>query len=303
MAASAVPRGFEIGRGRSSTFPGATVARLLPQDRSPPFFFFSRSGSRPSAMVEFQFNSCLQTAAAPLLTASYAPSSPHRRFPPPPPLEFCHFPALLAAAAFSFYHLCVASAPQPAIRHPRFPPLVSHFTEVVRVKVYCVLTRQTRGIFAICHQEYSQAICGVLGLQARLSLLVSEVTMVAGIAVGFSIVFEYDDVAGGLYFASIAVILLPYIISRLDERMAGTLHACIAGFTLLCFVLGVLVSQPKIPVRLNVNVMFPKLSGESAYSLMSLLGSNVIAHNFYVHSSVVQVSSNGACSCPYRIVR
>jgi len=70
--------------------------------------------------------------------------------------------------------------------------------------------------------------------------------------------------------------------------MAGTLNACVAGFALLCFVLGLLVSQPKVPI--NVNVMFPKLSGESAYSLMALLGGNVIANNFYVHSSVVQVN-------------
>ena len=72
--------------------------------------------------------------------------------------------------------------------------------------------------------------------------------------------------------------------------MAGTFNACIAGFTLLCFVLGLLVSQPKVPV--NVNVMFPKLSGESAYSLMALLGTNIIVHNFYTHSAFVQVSSN-----------
>jgi len=39
-------------------------------------------------------------------------------------------------------------------------------------------------------------------------------------------------------------------------------------------------------------VMFPKLSGESAYSLMALLGANIIVHNFYTHSSFVQVSSN-----------
>ena len=69
--------------------------------------------------------------------------------------------------------------------------------------------------------------------------------------------------------------------------MAGIFNACIAGFTLLCFVLGLLISHPHTPV--NMNVMFPKLSGESAYSLMALLGGNVITHNFYVHSSVVQV--------------
>jgi ethylene-insensitive protein 2 len=69
--------------------------------------------------------------------------------------------------------------------------------------------------------------------------------------------------------------------------MAGTLNACVAGFALLCFVLGLLVSQPKVPV--DVNVTFPKLSGESAYSLMALLGGNVISNKFYVHSSMVQV--------------
>ena len=68
------------------------------------------------------------------------------------------------------------------------------------------------------------------------------------------------------------------------------LNACVAGFTLLCFVLGLLISHPQAPV--NMNVMFPKLSGESAYSLMALLGANIIVHNFYTHSSFVQVSSN-----------
>ncbi|CAD6214145.1 unnamed protein product [Miscanthus lutarioriparius] len=38
-----------------------------------------------------------------------------------------------------------------------------------------------------------------------------------------------------------------------------------------------------------MNVMFPKLSGESAYSLMALLGTNIIVHNFYTHSAFVQV--------------
>jgi len=65
-------------------------------------------------------------------------------------------------------------------------------------------------------------------------------------------------------------------------------NAYLSGFTLVCFVLGLLVSHPKTPV--NTNIMFPKLSGESAYSLMALLGTNIIVHNFYTHSSVVQVN-------------
>ncbi|XP_066309251.1 protein ETHYLENE-INSENSITIVE 2-like [Miscanthus floridulus] len=140
----------------------------------------------------------------------------------------------------------------------------------------------------ICCQEYSQVICVVLGLQAWLSLLTSELTMIAGMAVGFNIVFEHDDLITAICFASVVVSLLPYTLSRLDKKVAGIFNACIAGFTLLCFVLGLLISHPHTPV--NMNVMFPKLSGESAYSLMALLGTNIIVRNFYTHSAFVQIS-------------
>jgi len=144
-----------------------------------------------------------------------------------------------------------------------------------------------KNLAEICHQEYSRTICFVLGLQAGLSLFTAELTMIAGVAIGFNLVFEYDDLISSICFSCVVVNLLPYAVSHLDKRMAGTLNACVAGFALLCFVLGLLVSQPKVPI--NVNVMFPKLSGESAYSLMALLGGNVIANNFYFHSSVVQI--------------
>jgi Mn2+/Fe2+ NRAMP family transporter len=77
--------------------------------------------------------------------------------------------------------------------------------------------------------------------------------------------------------------------------VVGICNACTAGFTLLFFVLGLLISHPHTPV--NMNAMFPKLSGESAYSLMALIGANIIAHNFYKHSAFVQVSLISNVSC------
>uniref|UniRef100_A0ACD6A4K7 Uncharacterized protein n=2 Tax=Avena sativa TaxID=4498 RepID=A0ACD6A4K7_AVESA len=151
----------------------------------------------------------------------------------------------------------------------------------------CIGMVTGKNLAQISRQEYSRFICVGLGIQAALSLFTSELTMIAGIAVGFNLLFDYDDLITGLIFACVVINLLPYLLTPGDKRMAGTLNACIAGFTILCFVLGLLISQPEIP--LHVNVMFPKLSGESAYSLMALLGANIIVHNFYVHSSVVQV--------------
>lgn len=69
--------------------------------------------------------------------------------------------------------------------------------------------------------------------------------------------------------------------------MNEEIYIIIAGFSLLFYVLGVLISQPEIP--LVMDVIFPKLSGENSYLLMALLGSNIMAHNFYIQSSIVQV--------------
>ncbi|VAI16532.1 unnamed protein product [Triticum turgidum subsp. durum] len=164
--------------------------------------------------------------------------------------------------------------------------LLFNFSAVLCQYLSICIGMVTTKNLAQCVQEYSQPICVGLGVQALLSLLTAEITMISGIAMGFNLVFEYDDLVTGIWFASFAVNLLPYAISHLDKKMAGIFNACIAGLALVCFVLGLLVSQPRVP--LDMDVMFPKLSGESAYSLMALLGGNVIAHNFYVHSSFVQ---------------
>jgi len=60
----------------------------------------------------------------------------------------------------------------------------------------------------------------------------------------------------------------------------------VAGFVLLSFILGVFI-QSEVPVSMNGILI--KLSGESAFMLMSLLGATLVPHNFYLHSSIVQV--------------
>lgn len=68
-----------------------------------------------------------------------------------------------------------------------------------------------------------------------------------------------------------------------------------AGIILLSYVLGVLISQPEIP--LSTNGVLTKLSGDSAFSLMSLLGASMMPHNFYLHSSIVRVFLSSYCTC------
>ena len=62
----------------------------------------------------------------------------------------------------------------------------------------------------------------------------------------------------------------------------------LAGFVLASSLLGVLINHPEM--TLSVNGMLTKLNGESVFALMSLLGATIMPHNFYLHSSIVQVS-------------
>lgn len=65
------------------------------------------------------------------------------------------------------------------------------------------------------------------------------------------------------------------------------LVVCVAGITFASYVLGMLLNLPEFPAPSNS--LQSKLSGESAFSLMSLLGASVMPHNFYLHSSIIQV--------------
>ncbi|XP_042420118.1 protein ETHYLENE-INSENSITIVE 2-like isoform X2 [Zingiber officinale] len=151
----------------------------------------------------------------------------------------------------------------------------------------CVGIVTEKNLAEICRDEYSGTTCMILGVQAELSLIISDLTMILGVAQGFNLLFGVDLFACA-WSAAAGSIILPLLTHPLmqNDRKAGLMCEIISGMALVFYVLGVLISQPEIP--LAKNIMFPKLSGESAYSLMALLGANIMVHNFYVHSSVVQ---------------
>ncbi|XP_008787796.1 protein ETHYLENE-INSENSITIVE 2 isoform X2 [Phoenix dactylifera] len=149
----------------------------------------------------------------------------------------------------------------------------------------CIGMITGKNLAEICREEYCRPACITLGLQAELSMITSDLTMILGVAYGLNLLLGVD-LFTCICFATIGAVLLPFFVTVLDNRIAETLYVIIAGLALLLYVLGVLISQPEIPLAMNV--IFPKLSGESAYSLMALLGANVMAHNFYIHSSIVQ---------------
>ncbi|XP_022767340.1 ethylene-insensitive protein 2-like isoform X2 [Durio zibethinus] len=142
-----------------------------------------------------------------------------------------------------------------------------------------------RDLAQICSDEYDKLTRIFLGVQAELSVVVLDLTMVLGVAHGINLLSGVD-LSTGILLAGLDAVLFPVFATLLDHCRASLLCIYAAGFVLLSYISGVLISQPEI--SLSMTGMLAKLSGENAFALMSLLGASIMPHNFYLHSSIVQ---------------
>ncbi|KAJ8651165.1 hypothetical protein MRB53_004188 [Persea americana] len=149
----------------------------------------------------------------------------------------------------------------------------------------CVAVVTGKNLAQICSEEYNRPTCILLGVQAELSVIALELNMILGISYGLNLLFGLDMFICILLSASDAV-LFPFLTALMDKCKTEMLFISAAGLALSFYVIGILTNQPEIP--LIVDEIFPRLKGESAYTLMSLLGASIMPHNFYLHSSIVQ---------------
>lgn len=141
-----------------------------------------------------------------------------------------------------------------------------------------------RDLAQICSDEYDKFTCMFLGVQTALSVIALDLTTILGIAHGLNLLFGVD-LSTGVFLTAVDAVLFPLFATLLERFKANVLCICMAGFILLFYFFGVLTSQTEIP--LSMNGMLTKLSEESAFALMSLLGASIMPHNFYLHSSFV----------------
>ncbi|KAI7751597.1 hypothetical protein M8C21_019144 [Ambrosia artemisiifolia] len=125
----------------------------------------------------------------------------------------------------------------------------------------CITVVTGRDLAQICSSEYYPVTCIFLGIQAELSMIALDLSMVPPYAS-----FHY---------------------SAIETGKAKFMCVCLASFALLSYLFGVLVSQPDTSLSVGGGMLIT-LSGESVFALISLLGASIMPHNFYLHSSFVQ---------------
>ncbi|CAM8961808.1 unnamed protein product [Rhodiola kirilowii] len=143
----------------------------------------------------------------------------------------------------------------------------------------------SRDLTQIYNAEYDRVTCMILGFQAELSVVALDLTMVMGIAHCLSHILGVDLLTS-LFLTALDAAAFPLFSNLTGKHTGKFMSIYMAGFVFVCYCIGVLVSQPDIP--LSMNWPTTKISGESVFPLMSLLGACIMPHNFYLHSALVQ---------------
>ncbi|KAK4353293.1 hypothetical protein RND71_028811 [Anisodus tanguticus] len=149
----------------------------------------------------------------------------------------------------------------------------------------CIALVTDRDLAQICSEEYDKVTCIFLGVQAEVSMIALDLSMVLGTAHGLNVVFGID-LFSCVFLTATGAILFPLLASLFDNGSAKFLCIGWASSVLLSYVFEVVITQPETPF--SIGGMLNKFSGESAFALMSLLGASIMPHNFYLHSSIVQ---------------
>ncbi|KAL0309722.1 UNVERIFIED_CONTAM: Ethylene-insensitive protein 2 [Sesamum radiatum] len=123
-------------------------------------------------------------------------------------------------------------------------------------------------------------------LSARVAIATGkDLSQVLGTAYGLNAVSGIS-LWNCVFLTGFDAVLFPFLASFLENTKAKIIFISLVCFILASYVSGVIVSQPES--ALSMGGMLNKLTGENAYALMSILGANIMPHNLYLHSSLVQ---------------
>ena len=147
-----------------------------------------------------------------------------------------------------------------------------------------------RDLAQACREHYPRPVNLALWMLCEVAIAACDLAEVVGTAIGLKILFGLPLLAGVLVTAldTLLVLWLQRWGMRLVEALILTLIAIVGG----CFLIEILLARP---VWSEVaGGLVPRLSSESLYVAIGILGATVMPHNLYLHSALVQTRRIGA---------
>jgi len=144
-----------------------------------------------------------------------------------------------------------------------------------------------RDLAQACRENYPRPVAYALWILCEVAIAACDLAEVLGTAIGLNLLFGLPLIYGVIItgFDTMLFLVIQNFGIRKMEAFILILVATIGG----CFALEIFYAQP---VWGDVMTGFiPRLSSESLYVAIGILGATVMPHNLYLHSALVQTRS------------
>jgi manganese transport protein len=165
-----------------------------------------------------------------------------------------------------------------------------------------IVTR--RDLAQLCRDSYSRSIGIALWLLAEVAIAACDLAEVLGTAIGLNLLFGIPLLLG--VFITAADVLLLLFFQHLGIRKVEAFVLALITIVGVSFLIEVFLAKPEWGGI--VSGFVPKLSKESLYIAIGIIGATVMPHNLYLHSALVQTRDIGtdrkkvAQACKYNLI-
>jgi len=161
-----------------------------------------------------------------------------------------------------------------------------------------------RDLAQACRENYPRPVNLALWALCEIAIAACDLAEVLGTAIGLKLLFGIPLIFGVAITALDTLLVL--WLQRFGMRMLEGFILALVSVIGACFVIEIFLAKPAWGQM--VGGLVPRLSEESLYVAIGILGATVMPHNLYLHSALVQTRRIGASvgarreACGYNLV-
>jgi len=147
-----------------------------------------------------------------------------------------------------------------------------------------------RDLPQLCRDRYSKPVAIGFWILAEIAIAACDLAEVLGSAIAINLLFHIDLLPAVLITGFDVLLLL-----ALQSKGVRALEAVIVTLITtmgICYLIEMVLAHPQMAAVVH-GIITPKLSNDSLYIALGILGATVMPHNLYLHSSLVKSRRTG----------
>lgn len=146
-----------------------------------------------------------------------------------------------------------------------------------------------RDLAQACRETYSKPVAWMLWILCEVAIAACDLAEVLGAAIGLNLLFKIPLLTGVVLTAADTLLILWF--TRFGIRFVEAFVLALVTIIGGCFAVEIFLSRPVLSEL--ASGLVPRLTDESLYIAMGILGATVMPHNLYLHSALVQTRRIG----------